>query len=212
MLAPRMARQETFKSHPSTLEWPILSDGFQAVCTACGRIPALGPKERRYSALVKAYYAYEYVGEDFTHLILGIWSLRFGICSYCFDQFFDTPDYSPGHRFMVRHSVVCKDKEYMQLLIFGDDRIQAVLVSSPCLYHQPPDTVALYGAAKFLFGYRKPGHYGRCYCICWAGCCHIKQPYRKNRKRFPCPEKRINMLLSLEPLVCFESITNGEKF
>jgi hypothetical protein len=39
----------------------------------------------------------------------------------------------------------------------------------------------------------------------------VNEPYRKNRKRFPFKEKRVNMLLSLEPLIYSESITNGEK-
>lgn len=38
----------------------------------------------------------------------------------------------------------------------------------------------------------------------------VHHTYGKNRIRFPGKEKRINMLLSLEPLIYFESITNGE--
>jgi len=161
MLAPRVAGQETFKCQPSTLEWPVFSDGFQSVCTASGRIPALGSQERRNSTLIKAYDGNKYDREDFTQLIFGIWSLEFGICSYCFDQFFNTTDYSPFHCFLVRHSVVCKDKEYMHLPVFGDNSVQAMFVQPPCLHHKPADTVTFYRAAKFLFRYREPGQNGR---------------------------------------------------
>jgi hypothetical protein len=38
----------------------------------------------------------------------------------------------------------------------------------------------------------------------------VDDTYRKNRKRFPVKEKRVNMLLSFEPLINLESITNGK--
>ena len=38
----------------------------------------------------------------------------------------------------------------------------------------------------------------------------VYDTYGKNRKRFPVKEKRVNMLLSFEPLINLESITNGK--
>jgi hypothetical protein len=67
--------------------------------------------------------------------------------------------------------------------------------------------VTVYRPAEFLFGHRKPCSYGRAFIS--AGGSDAKAFYRKNRKRFPFTEKRINMLLALQPLVCFKSITNG---
>lgn len=89
----------------------------------------------------------------------------------------------------------------------GDSGIQLVLVQAPGFPQQAFYPVALHSLAKLLFGHRKAypdgGRLGT------TGQHMINKLYRKNRKRFPGVEKRINMLLSLEPLVCFESITNG---
>jgi hypothetical protein len=86
-----------------------------------------------------------------------------------------------------------------------------MFIEPPCLYHLPAYTVALHRSTELLFGYRKTSNNGRRAIGC-TGHQVIDEPYRKNRKRFPGPEKRINMLLSLEPLIYFESITNGKKF
>jgi len=40
----------------------------------------------------------------------------------------------------------------------------------------------------------------------------VHEAYRKNRKRFPETEKRVNMLLALEPLISLKSMTDGEMF
>jgi hypothetical protein len=99
----------------------------------------------------------------------------------------------------------------MKLAAGRNGLVNRLLARSPGLHHQAAHPVTVYRPGKLLFGHRKarqhrrsvgrsPGHQAP------------DDPYRKNRKRFPGPEKRINMLLSLEPLVCFESITNGKKF
>ena len=99
----------------------------------------------------------------------------------------------------------------MELLPFGHGFIQCMFVEPPGLGHQPADAVPVHRAAKLLLRYRKA-------CLDW-GClfigqsyCSINESYGKNRKRFPGKEKRMNMLLSLEPLIYLESITNGRKF
>ena len=96
----------------------------------------------------------------------------------------------------------------MQVLIGWYSRIYLMLVQAPGLGHQSAYAVAVHRTAKFLFGNRKAYPCGGYLGI--ARHHFADKFYRKNRKRFPCPEKRINMLLALEPLVCFESITNGE--
>jgi len=83
-----------------------------------------------------------------------------------------------------------------------------MFMKTPCFPHQPHNAMPVYGAAEFLFGNRKTYPHGRklgatLYNI-------IDKLSRKNRKRFPGMEKRINMLLALQPLVCSESITNGK--
>ena len=98
----------------------------------------------------------------------------------------------------------------MQLLLGGDGIVEQLLVEPPRLGSEPTDAVPVNGAAKFLFGYGKAHLYRRCLCIGpWQGV--VYEPYGKNRKRFPGEEKRMNMLLSLEPLIYPESITNGKK-
>lgn len=160
MLAPWVAGKEALKSHPSTFEWPVLPDGFKAVCAASGRVPTLGPQERRYGPLVKAYDCNEYVGKEFAHLFERIGGWDFGICPYGFHQLFDTTDYGTLYRFIIRHIVVCKDKKYMQLLVFGNDCVQAMFVQPPCLYHQPAYSVPFHRAAKFFLGTENPASTG----------------------------------------------------
>lgn len=96
----------------------------------------------------------------------------------------------------------------MQLLRRGHSRIERVFIEAPAFPHQAANTVTFYRFFKLLFGNGKT-HPGRSY-ILTARNKLIYEPDRKNRKRFPITEKRINMLLALEPLVCFESMTNGE--
>lgn len=96
----------------------------------------------------------------------------------------------------------------MQLLACRHALVELVLVQPPCLGHQPPDPVPVYRMAKLLLGYRKTRLHRR-FTIDGAGYELINQSYRKNRKRFPGKEKRMNMLLALEPLIYFEGITNG---
>ena len=59
MLTPRVAGTEALESHPPTFEGAILFYCFQPIRATGGRKAALSPKERRYSALVKAYDGYE---------------------------------------------------------------------------------------------------------------------------------------------------------
>ena len=61
---------------------------------------------------------------------------------------------------------------------------------------------------KLFFRYRKAS-FNRAIITAHAGHFKINELYRKNRIRFPNLEKRINMLLFFEPLIYFESITNG---
>lgn len=95
----------------------------------------------------------------------------------------------------------------MQMVFRGNCSVKQVFIKSPRFPQQAFYPVAVYSVAKFLFGHGKAypdrGRLGttRQYIV--------DNPYWKNRKRFSGVEKRINMLLSLEPLVCFESITNG---
>ena len=85
-----------------------------------------------------------------------------------------------------------------------------MFIEPPGLCHQPADAVAVHRATKLLFGHRKACLHRGCSIIStWND--GINEPYGKNRKRFPCKEKRMNMLLSLEPLIYLESITNGKK-
>ena len=83
-----------------------------------------------------------------------------------------------------------------------------MLLVPPCFHHQAADAVAVHRAAKFFLGYRKTSLH-RTAGIGGAGYAEVDEAYRKNRIRLSCPEKRINMLLSLEPLIYLESITNG---
>lgn len=99
-------------------------------------------------------------------------------------------------------------KKNMELLPFRYGRVEQVLVQPPAFGHQPADAVAFYAQSPFLFGYGKANPCRRGL----TGAARqgmINDLDRKNRKRFPVTEKRINMLLALKPLVCFESITNG---
>lgn len=85
-------------------------------------------------------------------------------------------------------------------------------VQAPCLHHQPAHTVPVHRAAKFLFGYRKSClHITPMLHHSFGGHQPVNELYGKNRKRFPCTEKRMNMLLTLEPLIYFESMTNGKR-
>ena len=99
----------------------------------------------------------------------------------------------------------------MQLHAGGHCGIEGMLVQPPGLYHKAAYAVPVYRVLKLLFGHREA-------CLC-RRCDTIRGPWNKvideadgkNRKRLPGKEKRINMLLSLEPLIYFESITNGKK-
>ena len=86
--------------------------------------------------------------------------------------------------------------------------VEGMFVQAPALPHQAADTIALYSLFKLFFGDGKTNPC-RSYILA-PGNELVYEPDRKNRKRFPVTEKRINMLLTLEPLVCFESMTNGE--
>ncbi len=98
----------------------------------------------------------------------------------------------------------------MQLFSGGYVWVKPGFIEAPHLSHQPADAVALYRAGEFLFGYRE-ARQNRGKVGFFAVGEQADDTYGKNRKRFPCPEKRINMLLSLEPLIYFESITNGSQ-
>ena len=78
----------------------------------------------------------------------------------------------------------------------------------PAFYHQAAYAVAFHTQAPFLLRHGKARPYRRG-LIGIAGQGMVDELDGENRKRFPCTEKRINMLLALKPLVCFESITNG---
>ncbi len=69
--------------------------------------------------------------------------------------------------------------------------------------------MAMDRAAETFFGNGEAYLY-RVFCIGRRIENAVDYAYGKNRKRFPGEEKRVNMLLSLEPLIYFESITNGE--
>lgn len=95
---------------------------------------------------------------------------------------------------------------------------QQVLAVSPRFHHQAAHTVAVHASFKFLLGYREAGLHsghrrrsgvgtGR-----GRGRQMVHEAYRKNRKRFPETEKRVNMLLALEPLISLKSMTDGEMF
>ena len=64
-------------------------------------------------------------------------------------------------------------------------------------------------AAEFLFWYGEACLHRGGFGVC-TGNDAVNELYGENRKRFPGKEKRMNMLLSLEPLIYFESITNGD--
>ena len=100
------------------------------------------------------------------------------------------------------------------MLVWGHGLVDSVLMEPPCFYHQTADAVAVHGAAELFLRHRKTSLYGGApdsYRDISAGQKNVNEPYGKNRKRFPGEEKRMNMLLSLEPLIYSESITNGEK-
>ena len=98
----------------------------------------------------------------------------------------------------------------MHLLVWGHGLIEGMLIEPPGFHHQPADAVTMYRTAELLLGHRKTGLHRRGFFI-GTGHDNVNEPYGKNRKRFPGEEKRMNMLLSLEPLIYSESITNGEK-
>ena len=99
----------------------------------------------------------------------------------------------------------------MDLNVWAYCFIQQVFVQSPAFHHQASDAVPVYRMPEFFFRYGKAGHYGAVCFVC-SRHCKVYEPYRKNRKRFPGAEKRINMLLFFEPLIYFKSITNGWLF
>ncbi len=97
----------------------------------------------------------------------------------------------------------------MQLLICRYCAIELVLMQAPGLHHQAAYAVALHRAAKLLLGNRKAHLHGRNIFAGRPQHPQVHYAYRKNRKRFPGVEKRINMLLALEPLICLECMANG---
>ena len=109
---------------------------------------------------------------------------------------------------MCRQNVVCVDDKKVQLLTWGYGGIDLLLVEAPGFGHQPAYPVAFHRHPEFLFRNRKTNTHRILLAFC-ARNGVVNELQRKNRKRFPVTEKRINMLLALEPLVCFESITNG---
>lgn len=127
------------------------------------------------------------------------------MCQLC-----DARSYCFGHRFLVGQSSMGKDKKYMHLPACGHGGMQQVLVHAPGFHHLAAYPVAVYRMPEFLFGYGK-AHLYRCRGAVGAIPEQVNHPYRENRKRFSCTEKRINMLLFLEPLIYLESITNGKK-
>ena len=52
---------------------------------------------------------------------------------------------------IVRDTIICKDKEHVQLHMFRDMLIKCVLLQAPGLHQQPAYAVAVYRQAKFLF-------------------------------------------------------------
>lgn len=108
---------------------------------------------------------------------------------------------------LVRQFSMSKDKKQVQLYTFRYRLVQGGFRHTPCFAHETHYSVPVYRAAKFLFGHREAHPHWR--ALFTADCSDADTSYRKNRKRFPVTEKRINMLLALQPLVCFKSITNG---
>lgn len=106
----------------------------------------------------------------------------------------------------------------MQLHTSGHYGAQQVFSVAPGLHHQAAHTMAVHALLKLLLGYREAclhcSHRGG--GSIGAGRGHgrkvVHKAYGKNRKRFPETEKRVNMLLALEPLISFKSMTDGEKF
>ena len=96
----------------------------------------------------------------------------------------------------------------MHLLAGWYEVIEQVLVQPPRFHHQTPYAVPVYATTEFLFWNRKPDLYWS-FDHSGSGNEQIDESNGKNRKRFPGEEKRMNMLLSLEPLIYLESITNG---
>lgn len=94
-----------------------------------------------------------------------------------------------------------KNNENMQLQFRRHGLVERVLIQPPCFAQQAQHAVAVYRFSKLLFGHGKAGLYRRSPGIARNGT--VDEPYREKRKRFPFPEKRINMLLALQPLVCF---------
>ena len=109
------------------------------------------------------------------------------------------------------HGAVGKDKEEVYLVVCGYGLVECMLVEAPRLNHKAAHAMAMNTATEFLFGYGEAGLHGCCLGI-GTGYDSVNELYGKNRKRFPGKEKRMNMLLSLEPLIYFESITNGDLF
>jgi len=97
----------------------------------------------------------------------------------------------------------------VKLLVGWDELVEFVLVEAPCFAEDALYAVAANGEAELLFGYGEAHPCRGNLAEAWYRA--VDEPDRKNRKRFPGMEKRINILLSLEPLVCLEGITNGKK-
>lgn len=100
----------------------------------------------------------------------------------------------------------------MHAHVGGQGGQQEVLMGAPRFHHLAPHTVAVNRAGKLPLGNGKADLQIACTVSVFRSCRESteEQLYRKNRKRFPGMEKRMNMLLALEPLIYFESMTNGK--
>jgi len=94
-------------------------------------------------------------------------------------------------------------KKQMYRTAFRHSRYYRPLAGTPCLGQQPAYTVPVYRFSELFFGYRKARHQRIGGRPAAGGCIMNKIYYSegKNRKRFPCTEKRSNMLLFFEPLI-----------
>jgi hypothetical protein len=131
--------------------------------------------------------------------------------NYILQQFIYSFYHSILYCFIVGHCSCGEDDEQVKLAAIGYGCVKYILMQPPRLSHEPADAVPVHRAAEFLFGYGKPRHH-RGGVFRRTRVKGVYEPYRKNRKRFPGMEKRMNMLLALEPLIYFERITNGVNF
>ncbi len=136
-------------------------------------------------------------------------SLRIG-GGYLFHQLIDASLHSCRHSAVFRYLVAVTHKEDMQLTPGGDGILQWLLAEAPGLGHQATHPVTVHRMAEAFFRYREAHLYGRP-GIGSSRDQQVNEPDGKNRKRFPRLEKRVNMLLPLEPLIYFESMTNGHE-